>query len=483
MNFKAVFHLLSLVLVFMSGFLLFSAGLGWAYGDAPAAVHGLLYSAAVGFTVGVLLFLFTRCKAELSRRDGFAIVVIGWLITSLIGALPYYFSGIIPDFIGALFESMSGFTTTGASVMTNLESVPRSILFWRSLTHLIGGMGVLVLCVAILPFLGVGGMQLYRAEMSGPSKDRLAPRIATTAKLLWGVYMLLILLESVLLRLAGMDWFDAVCHSMATVATGGFSTRTDSIAAYDSRSIETIIMVFMFLAGVNFALHYRALLGDVKSYFKNSECRFYMGWMAACSLAIAFLLYLQNIYPSFLSSLRYSTFQVLSIGTTTGFVTADYDVWPMGCLLILLLLMLTGACAGSTTGAIKNIRIVIVFKKIKREIKLFMQPQAVFRIKINDEPLEQDVISNVSAFVIAYLLVFVLALFAMSFYCKDFMTASSSVLATLGCVGPGLAQAGPMENYSGFPAVAKGILIVCMLLGRLELYSVLVLLLPSFWKK
>ncbi|MDD2236305.1 MAG: potassium transporter TrkG, partial [Kiritimatiellae bacterium] len=336
---------------------------------------------------------------------------------------------------------------------------------------------------AILPFLGMGGMQLYRAEMAGPSKDRLAPRIATTAKLLWGVYILLILLESVLLRVAGMDWFDAVCHSMATVASGGFSTRTDSIAAFNSRSIEAIIMVFMFLAGVNFALHYRVLLGEVKSYFKNTECRFYMGWMLLCVFVVTFLLFFSETYDSFGASFRYGCFQVLSIGSTTGFVTADFDLWPKACILLLLLLMLFGACAGSTSGAVKNIRVVVIFKKIKREIKLFMQPQAVFRIKVNDEPLEQDVISNITAFVIAYMLVFILGSLVMTFFSPDILTSCSAVAATLGGVGPGMSMAGPMENYAAFSGAGKAVLIICMLLGRLELYSVLVLLLPSFWKK
>lgn len=483
MNIKAVLHLISYVLLVMSAFLLFSAGLGWAYGDAGRALNALLYSAAISFGVGAALFACTRCKAELSRRDGFAIVVLGWVITSLIGALPFYLSRVIPDFTGALFESMSGFTTTGASVISNLESVPRGILFWRSLTHLIGGMGVLVLCVAILPFLGMGGMQLYRAEVSGPSKERLAPRIATTAKLLWGVYIFMILLESLLLRLGGMDWFDAVCHSIGTVATGGVSTRTESVMAYHSPYIENVILVFMFLSGINFALHYRALTGDFSSYLKNSECRFYIGWMLSCSFLVALLLFIGKTYDSFGTSLRYAAFQVVSIGTTTGFITADYDAWPNASILILMLLMLTGACAGSTTGALKNVRIVIIIKKVIREIRLFMQPQAVFRVKLNGEPLDQDVVSNVAAFVIAYLLVFILAFLAMTFYTPDFLTASSAVLTTLGCVGPGMALAGPIESFADFPAAAKWIMTVCMLLGRLELYSVLVLLLPSFWKK
>jgi trk system potassium uptake protein len=458
------------------------AGIAWLSADPWQARIGMLASAVIVTVTGLGLFFLTRGPIDLSRRDGFGIVTFGWLAAAFFGALPFILTGVIIDPIAAVFETMSGFTTTGASVLTDLEALPRGVIFWRALTHFFGGMGVLVLCVAILPFLGVGGMQIYRAEMPGPSKDRLTPRIATTAKLLWGVYAFLCLAEAVLLRGGGMPWFDAFCHAFATMATGGFSTRTASIAAYNSVYIETVIMVFMFLAGANFALTYRALRGKPLCYLRNPEFRFYLGAWLTATVVIVLNIY-RTVYPSFGHAVRAACFQSTSIMTTTGFCTEDFDLWPGASKVALVLLMFIGGCAGSTGGGMKNIRIFVLLKKVVRELRQFMQPQAVLRVRIGSEPVPQDVISHISAFFIAFLLVFAAGTLIMAWYAPDLQTALSSVVACLCNIGPGLGGVGAIQNYAAIPSGGKVCLSVLMLLGRLELYTVLIVLLPSFWRK
>jgi trk system potassium uptake protein TrkH len=318
--------------------------------------------------------------------------------------------------------------------------------------------------------------------MPGPSKDRLTPRIATTAKLLWGVYVLLCIVEAALLRCGGMNWFDAFCHAFATMATGGFSTRTASVAAYNSVYIETVIIVFMFLAGTNFALNYRALRGQPLCFFRDPEFRFYLGAWAVASLVLTADIY-RSVYPTLGRAFRAALFQSTSIMTTTGFCTEDFDLWPAGSKVILVLLMFIGGCAGSTGGGIKNIRVFVLLKKVLREIRVFMQPQAVLKVKIGGEPVAQDVISHISAFFIAFVLIFALGTLIMTWFTPDLQTAASSVIATLGNIGPGLGAVGAVQNYAAIPAAGKAFLTLCMLLGRLELYTVLIILLPSFWRK
>ena len=482
MNTRAVLHLIAYMLIVLSASIAVCWGIALYYNDPVPAQHGLIYSGLIMLVVGGVLALATRGTINLSRRDGFGVVAFGWIVASIFGAMPYIFSGVIPHPVSAIFETMSGFTTTGASVLSDLESVPRGILFWRALTHLIGGMGVLVLCVAILPFLGVGGMQLYRAEMPGPSKDRLTPRITSTAKLLWGVYMMLCIVEILLLRLGRMSWFDATCHAFATMATGGFSTRTASVAAFNSSYIDVVIIIFMFLAGANFSLHYRALRGQSSSYFKDPEFRFYFFTWLTGSLFLTFDTW-HSIFDSFWISLRAGFFQATSIMTTTGFVTQDFDTWSDPSRILLVLLMFIGGCAGSTGGGIKNIRIFILLKQAAREIRQFMRPKAVLQVKLNGEPIDTEAVSNITAFVAMFTLIFSLGTFAMTFFVPDIETAFSSVIACLGNIGPGLGGVGAVRNYASIPPVGKGILTFCMLLGRLELYTVLVILLPTFWKK
>jgi trk system potassium uptake protein TrkH len=326
-------------------------------------------------------------------------------------------------------------------------------------------------------------MQIYRAEMPGPSKDRLTPRITTTAKLLWGVYALLTLVEALLLKFLGkMDWFDAFCHTFGTMATGGFSTRSASIGAFDSAVVDTIIIVFMFLAGVNFSLHYHALTGKPGRYFRDPEFRFYFIFLACASLFITFNIWIDG-FASLGQCFREATFTATSIMTTTGFCTADFDQWPNATRLLLVVMMFIGGCAGSTGGGMKVVRVYVMFKKMVRELKLFMRPSAVIQMKLGGKPVEQEIVSHISAFFAIFVLIFAIGSFVMTFFTPNLETAATSVIATLGNIGPGLNAVGATQNYAAIPTTGQGILTVFMLLGRLELYTVLILFLPGFWKK
>lgn len=482
MNTRVVFNLISYLLMVLSIAVAACWGVSIALDDPASVQQGLARAALSILLGGAAIHLLTRGEVQLSRRDGFGIVFFGWLMAGLFGCLPYLYCGTFLNPVDALFETISGFTTTGASAHPDPGILPAGILVWRSMTQWFGGMGVLVLCVAILPFLGVGGMQIYRAEMPGPSKDRLTPRIAGTAKLLWGVYLGMTVLETLLLKAAGMTWFDAVNHAFTTVSTGGFSTRTASIAAYDSVLIEGIITVFMLLAGINFSLHFRALRGRPVSYLRDPEFRFF-----ACLWAGAVVFVTLNIWVSqntaLGESIRAASFMVSSIMTTTGYGTADYDLWPEACRVLMIMLMISGGCAGSTAGGLKIVRLFVVFKKTLREIRLFMQPRAVVQVKLGRKALDVDTIFNISAFFIIFILIFVVGTLLMAFFTPDLDTAASSVAATLGNIGPGLGAVGPTQNFAFIPAPGKLLLILFMLLGRLELYTVLAILLPSFWKR
>jgi trk system potassium uptake protein TrkH len=482
MNKRAVFHLVAYMTLVIGVAMIACAGISWAYHEPLKVQMSLVYSGLIATVCAGIVGFFTHGDINLSRRDGFGVVTFGWISATIFGSLPYIFSGVIDHPVSAMFETMSGFTTTGASVMSDLEAIPRGIHFWRALTHWFGGMGVLVLCVAILPFLGVGGMQIYRAEMPGPSKDRLTPRIATTAKLLWGVYALLTLVEVFCLKFAGMDWFDSFCHAFGTMATGGFSTRSASVGAYDSAVIDTIITVFMFLAGINFSLHYHALTGKPQRYFQDPEFRFYAIFLSCATLFLTFNIWHADWGP-LSRCFRDSAFTATSIITTTGFCTADFDQWPNASRLLLVVMMFIGGCAGSTGGGMKIVRVFIMFKKMVREMKLFMRPSAVIQMKLGGKPVEQEIISHIAAFFAIFVLIFAVGSFIMTFFTPDLETAATSVVATLGNIGPGLNAVGATQNYSAISPFGQGILTFFMLLGRLELYTVLILFLPSFWKK
>lgn len=481
MNIRAVIHLISYLVGVISLAMLAGAGISYFYVE-PVAVKGLLGAAGISLFSAVIMWFISRGSIKLSRRDGFGIATFGWLFASVFGALPYIFSGVITDPIPAVFETMSGFTTTGSSVLTNLEALPRGILFWRAMTHFFGGMGVLVLCVAILPFLKVGGMQIYRAEVPGPTKDRLTPRISTTAKMLWGAYLLFCVIETVLLMFGGMSLFDSWCHTCATMATGGFSTRTASVGAYNSTYFDIVITAFMFIAGVNFVLHLKLLMGKPFEYFRDAEFRFYLFfWLASC-LVLTFNVW-GSTYESFPNSLRVAFFQGTSIMTTTGFVTEDFNMWPETSRTLLVILMFVGGCAGSTGGGVKIIRVFTGIKALFRETLLYMRPNAVKTIRIGGNNIKDRTVSNICAFLLIFLVLFAAGSLMMTAFTPDIVSAASCTIACLGNIGPGLNSVGATQNYSSIPDMGLALLTVFMLLGRLELYTVLVIFLPGFWKK
>ena len=485
MNFKPVFHVIAWLLGVVGVLMGFCGLVSFLHGEPAKAWSALAGSGAGTLAVAAALGLATRNEQELSRRDGLGVVTFGWLFAGLAGAVPFLLSGVIASPVAAVFETISGLTTTGASVLPVLDDVPKGILLWRAMTHLLGGMGVLVLVVAILPFAGAGGMQLFRAEMAGPSKDRIEPRVASTAKMLWGVYIILTVVLIFLLRLGGMDWFDSVCHSFATLATGGFSTRTYSIAEYHSLYIESVLTVFMLIGGINFALHYRVLRGEVFAWWKDAEVRFFLGVFLACSLAGAAVLHHARAASGlgWGGAFREMSFTCASLMTTTGFVTGDYEQWPRILKPMLILLMLLGGCAGSTAGAIKVGRIQVVLKAAVREVRLFMQPQAVIPVKIGRKFLEDDLLRSILSFVLLYLLVLLAGVVAMIPFSADIQTAVSAAVACMGNVGPGFSTVGALFNYAAIPDAGKAILTVLMLVGRLELYTVLAIFMPAFWRK
>lgn len=482
MNFKAVFHLVSFLLLILGATMVIVAGVSFHMGDAAPVWLGMSWSGLACLLAGATMWAITRSTFELTRREGIGIVVFGWLVAIVTGSLPFLMCGAMNNPIDAIFESCSGLTTTGASVMSDLENHSRAILLWRATLHLLGGMGILVLVVAIIPFLGVGGMQIFRAEVTGPSKDRLTPRIASTAKLLWGVYLLMNITLMVLLKLGGMNWFDSVCHAFATISTGGFSTRSASIAAYDSLYIESVIILFMLLSGMNFALHFRTLRGNVTSYFKDPECRFYLVFWTIAVSAVSINLTHHGDY-NVTQSIRHSAFYVTSILTCTGYGTVDYDLWPVFSKSILMILFVAGGCAGSTAGGIKQMRLIVLLKKMNRDIRSFLKPQIVHTVKMGNQIVAPEVVFNICVFFFIYMVALAIGTVAMSWYAPDIITAFSSVLTCLGNVGPGFSTVGPTLNFANLHDHAKLILTSAMLLGRLEFYTLLVVIMPTFWHK
>ncbi len=480
MNITLTLRILGALLLFLAIALLLPLPFSWFYGDGAA--EAFILSAIVSAICGGILFSKFRSDKDLSVREGFAVVTFGWTFFALFGALPFVFSGAIPSYLDAFFETMSGFTTTGSTILTNIEAMPPSLLLWRSLTQWLGGMGIIVLSLAILPMLGVGGMQLFKAEVPGPTADRLKPRIQDTAKLLWGVYVLLTSVEILLLMAGNMSFFDSLNHAFTTMATGGFSTRNASVAAYGSAYIDWVITFFMFLAGVNFSLHYLALRGRIGDFIRNEEFLFYSGLVMVGTILIT-LLNMGSTYPNFLDNLRFSAFQVVSIMTTTGFGTADYELWPVLCQYLLIFSMFIGGCAGSTGGGMKVARILLLFKHAQVQVYRLIHPRAVKLVKLGDRPVDKDVMQSILGFFALYLGVFVAASFIMAATGMDLESAGASVIATLSNIGPGLGSVGPVDNFAHVPAIGKLVLAFCMLLGRLELFTVLVLVFPSFWRK
>jgi trk/ktr system potassium uptake protein len=480
MNILTTLRILGALLLFLAVALLVPIPFSIYFNDGAAV--SFLIASAISLVTGTILFKLCRSNMEFSVREGFAVVTFGWLFYALFGSIPFLLSGAIPSFLDAVFETMSGFTTTGSTILTVIEGLPESILLWRALTHWLGGMGIIVLSLAILPMLGVGGMQLFKAEVPGPTTDRLKPRIQDTAKLLWGVYVFLTSVEVVLLMFGGMNFFEALCHSFATLATGGFSTRNTSVASYNSAYIDWVIIFFMFLAGVNFSLHYHALRGRLREFFRNEEFRWYL-IITLGSTALLVYLNQGTVYTSLTDNLRYSAFQATSILTTTGFGTADFELWPVMAQYLLVSLMFIGGCAGSTGGGMKVARILLLFKHVQVQLFKLIHPKAVRLVKLGDTPVDRDVMQSILGFFALYIGVFVGASFLMAATGLDLVSAGASVIATLSNIGPGLGSVGPVDNFAHITDFGKVVLTFCMLLGRLELFTVLVLIFPSFWKK
>ncbi len=442
-----------------------------------------LISGAITSGVGFLAYISTRkAHLEVTKRDGYIIVTMGWLIFSFFGTLPFILTGSIPGFTNAFFETISGFTTTGASILNNIEEMSHGILFWRSLTQWLGGMGIIVLSLLVLPVLGIGGMQLFAAEVPGPTPDKLHPRVKETAKRLWSIYLIFTGAEILLLWAGEMGLFDAICHSLTTMATGGYSTKQASIAHWDSPYIHYIITLFMFLAGTNFTLSYFGFHLKFGKVFRNEEFRYYIGFVLGFTLVIALGLHMtagEGVERSF----RDSIFQVVSIITTTGFATADYMKWAPPLIFLIFILMFFGGSAGSTGGGPKIMRIVVMLKNSTQELKRLIHPNAVIPVRLNKQAVDTEVVTNILAFVAFYVVLAVISMFIMSLFGLDFETATGSVVATLGNIGPGIGDVGPAFNYAEISIGGKWYLSFLMLVGRLELFTVLILFSPNFWRK
>jgi len=482
-NFKVVGYILGVLLIIEAFFMLLSVSVSLMYGEPDYKY--LLFSSFIALAIGLLLFfIFKTSDKNLGKREGYIIVSLGWIVFSIFGAIPFYISRAIPSYTDAFFETMSGFTTTGASILRpeDYNLISHGLMFWRSLIQWLGGMGIIVLSLSILPILGIGGMQLFIAEVPGPAPDKLHPRIKETAKRLWGIYFIFTLTEMLLLRLGGMSFFDAICHSFTTMATGGYSTNPNSISYFSSPYIQYVIIVFMFLAGTNFTLSYLAMHFKLKQVINNEEFRFYLFFIFLFSVIITFILRFTS-NQSIESSFRHALFQVVSILTTTGYTTTNYLKWvPIGITLIFLL-MFFGGSAGSTGGSIKIVRVVLLLKNSILELKRLVHPSAVIPVRLNSQAVSSQIVTNVLAFVSFYILTVMISTGVISAMGYDLESSLGAVAATLGNIGPGIGAVGPVENYAHIPVLGKWFLSFLMLIGRLELFTVLILFAPSFWKK
>lgn len=462
------------------------APLGWALCDDPHSreTQSFILSIVLGTAIaGSFLWAF-RIKKEnfrkINAKDCLAVVGVSWIFLSLFGALPFYLSGAFKNYTDAFFEVTSGFTTTGASILTDVEILPRGVLFWRQFTNWLGGMGIVVLYIALFPALGISAFQLYEAEASGPTTERLAPQIKETAKKLWGVYFFLTLAQCILLVIGGMPLFDSLCHTFATVATGGFSTKNASIGAYNAY-IQWVIIIFMFLGATNFILIYKAFRGQAVSAFRDEEFRWYLGIIL---VSILFFTLILSLFAISAHPLRDAAFQVMTITTTTGFATADYDLWPPVLKFALFILIFIGGCGGSTAGGMKMIRVLLAWKTAVRYVFQAVFPNAILPVRFNGKAIEDKLVMGVLAFVVIYVLLFITgALTLVATEGCDFVTAMTAVVACMSTTGPGLVKVGPMQNYAWISVPGKWLLSFLMLAGRLELYAMLILFVPSTWKK
>ncbi len=479
MNYRMILHIIGKMLGVEGLILLLPAVVAFIYRE-PSGIWFLVVSAILG-VIFCLIGLKSPKNRTIYGKEGFAIVGLGWILWSLFGALPFTLSGSIPSFIDAFFETVSGFTTTGSTILTDIEALPKGMLFWRSLTHWIGGMGVLVFVMMITNLQKRNSMFLMRAEVPGPEADKLVPKARDTARLLYMMYFALTALEVVLLLLGGMNFYDALIHSFSTAGTGGFSNRNQSIAYYDSAYIQGVITVFMILFGINFNLYFLLLHKEYKSALKNEEVRAYLLIIAGAVAVITFNIL--PIYKHVLHAFRYASFQVASIITTTGFCTADYNMWPELSKTVLLFTMFAGACAGSTGGGIKVSRLLILFKSIRQEIIRITHPKAVTLVRVNGKTVGKETLHSVYIYFICYVLILAGSVLLVSINDFDFATSFSAVLTTLNNVGPGISLVGPVENFSQFSVLSKLVFCADMLLGRLEIFPYLLLLSPDLWRR
>lgn len=479
MRLSSVLHLQGYFLLFCGAFILIAIPWSFYYGETDWPY--LLLSAGMAAIAGAFLLRFTDPSEELRIREAFAVVSFAWLLFSFFGALPFWLSGAIPSFTDAMFETLSGFTTTGASILTDIEALPHGLLFWRSMTHWIGGMGIIVLSLAVLPMVGVGGMQLYKAEVAGPTADKLAPRVAQTAKILWGVYAALTFLQVTLLVLGGMSLFDALCTAFGTIASGGFSPRNTSIAYYDNTFINWVTIFFMMMAGINFALHYRFATGNLRAYWKDREFQVFIA-----SLMVASLLVLGNVWNSYQDkwqALQDSIFSVVSLHTSTGFALANYETWPPGAQFVLLVVMIIGGSAGSTSGGLKVVRVYLLLKYIAALFTRLLHPQALVPTRIHGVAVSREVMGDVLGYIGVYFVAIIVGTYCLTATGVNWVSGLSAVVSCLGGVGPGMEGVGPFDNYAWLSPFAKWVLMACMLLGRLEFFSLLILFSPAYWRR
>ncbi|WP_340818931.1 TrkH family potassium uptake protein [Methanolobus sp. WCC4] len=477
MNQKVILNVMGNLLSLLALLMIIPLLVALYYGDSP---YPFAFSVVITGITGLFLSNRYRSEGDWKKREGFAIVAFSWFLAAVFGALPYLFDGFTP--VNALFESMSGFTTTGATIMLDIENHSRSILFWRSMTQWIGGMGIIMLFIAILPKLGVAGRQLFRAEAPGPTEDKIKPRIRETAKVLWLVYVVISAIEVVALMLAGMDAYDAVTHTFTTMACGGFSPYANSVAEFGSPLIEGIITLFMFIAGANFALHYKTLYSDRKSLINDNEFRFYTLIVLVATLILTFSLW-NDVGENIFTAFRYAIFQVVSIVTTTGYATVDFNLWTDSARIVLLAVMFIGGSAGSTAGGIKVMRFLLLLKYSQRALFKSIHPRAVKPIKFNNKTVPDDVMQAIVSFVVIYLMIFAISASLLALMGMDMLTSITASIATLGNIGPGFSLVGPMASFDMIPFVGKLLLIANMWIGRLEVFTVIVLLTPEFWKR
>jgi trk system potassium uptake protein TrkH len=483
MNILQVLRLLSVLLLIISGFMATPLIVALFYDELFLSTSFLIPICGMVLFY-VLLRLITKKpeKTDVATQEGFLLVALSWLSASLFGCLPFYLSGYIPSFTDAFFETMSGFTTTGASILVDIERLPHALLFWRSLTHWLGGMGIVVLTIAIFPLLGFGAFQLLKAEAPGPTVDKITPRIKETAKILWMIYVGLTVAETVLLLIGGMNLFEALTHTFGTLATGGFSPKAASVGHYQSAYIHIVVTVFMLCAGINFILYFKLVTGKLEDIARNSEIKFYLSVFAIATLIIAISLY-QNRFDTFGESLRYGGFQAASILTTTGYVTDDFAAWPTIAKGVLFLLMFVGGCSGSTGGGIKVVRVLTLVKQGFTEMKYLTHPKGIFSVHISGEKVKKNIIYSIYGFVTLYFAMLFIITVAVSSGGNDLLTSFSTSLVTVGNIGPGFGSIGPTLNYSFYQDYIKWFLSFAMMIGRLEVYTVLVLFTPMFWKK